>query len=185
MTRATPSLQLRRTEPIPGPTFFRVENRWYQDHHGHEHVRSVVLHPGAVAVVPFDGERVWMIRQERVAVGKDLLEIPAGKLDVSGEEPDAAARRECAEEVGMEPGRLRLVHRFYNSPGFTDEYTYVYLAEELTPVARTPVGAEEEAAEVVDVGLDEIKAMLQADQLDDAKTLVGLLALVAHVELGW
>lgn len=185
MTSAMPSLRLRRTESIPGPTFFRVENRWYEDQHGGEHLRSVVVHPGAVAVVPFDGERVWMIRQERVAAGTMILEIPAGKLDVRGEAPEAAARRECAEEVGLDPGRLRLVHRFYNSPGFSDEYTYVYLAEDLVPVSRTPVGAEEEAAEVLALGLEEIKAMLRADEIDDAKTLIGLLALVAHVELGW
>lgn len=180
MTEARPALRLQRVEKIGGPTFFEVENRWYEASDGSEHLRSVVLHLGAVAVVPFDGERVWMIRQDRVAVGRRMLEIPAGKLDVEGESIEAAARRECAEEVGLIPATLTLVHRFYNSPGHSDELTHVYIGEDLAETDRAPAGAEEESADIVAVTLAEVREMLESDALEDAKTLIGLHALIAR-----
>src|SRR5439155_817750 len=78
-------------------------------------------HPGAAAVVPLKGGAVLLVRQNRHAVGSDLLEIPAGKLDVPGEDPADCARRELKEETGYEAGVLEALGVFYSSPGFTDE----------------------------------------------------------------
>lgn len=180
MSAGRSQLRLRRREALDGTSFFRVENRWYETKDGSEILRSVVVHPGAVGIVPYDGTRVWLIRQERVAVGDTVLEIPAGKLDVDGEAPDAAARRECEEEVGLRPDSLTLVHRFYNSPGFTDEFTHIYLGEDLERVQRAPVGAEEEAAEIIAFDLTEVRRMLATDRINDGKTVIGLHALVAR-----
>ena len=73
-----------------------------------------------------------MVRQYRAAVDGELLEMPAGKRDVDGEPTEVTAARELAEEVGRRAGRLELLARFYNSPGFTDELTWLYLARDLT-----------------------------------------------------
>ncbi len=144
-------------------------------------VRDLVRHPGSVVVIPWDGARVHLIRQYRPAVGTDLLELPAGKLDVPGEDPAAAARRECIEEVGLDPGRLRLLHGCFTSPGFTDEYSYIYLAEELSRATADPQGAEEHAAAVVSLSIAEIGEVLRTDAVHDATTLVGLQALMRVV----
>ena len=81
-----------------------------------------VGHPGAVGILAYDDERVWLVRQPREAVGDPaLLEIPAGKLDDEGETPEQTARRELAEEVGVAADDWRPLKRFHTSPGFTDE----------------------------------------------------------------
>jgi len=140
--------------------------------------RDVVRHPGAAAAVPWDGERVHLIRQFRAAPGRDLLEIPAGKLDVAGEGPAATAARECVEELGLSPRRLSLLHRCYLSPGFSDEICSIYLAEDLEAVPTAPQGVEEQAATVVTLDLTQIRETLAAGALSDAKTLLGLAALL-------
>src|SRR5688500_1968185 len=90
--------------------------------------REIVEHASAVAVVPveLDGS-VVLIRHYRHAVAETPLEIPAGKLDVDGESHEAAARRELLEEVGLEAGGMEQLTCFYNSSGWTDEMTTVYL----------------------------------------------------------
>src|SRR5688500_12537548 len=99
---------------------------------GGEATREIVVHPGAVSVVPFDGERFWLVTQPREPVGEPaLLELPAGKLDVEGEEPVAAARRELAEEIGMGASHWEHLVSFYNSPGILAEEHHVYLATDL------------------------------------------------------
>src|ERR1700722_15246945 len=89
---------------------------------GEEGTREKVWHPGAVAILPVDDRYVWLTRQPREVVGvTDSLEIPAGKLDVDGEAPLAAAQRELAEEIGMRAERWAEIESFYTSAGFCDE----------------------------------------------------------------
>ncbi len=137
--------------------------------------RDVIRHPGAVAVVAVVDGSVVLIRQYRAAVDGDVLEIPAGKLDVAGEEPEQAARRELAEEVGLDAGELRLIADVWTAPGFTDERMRIFLATGCVPVDRVPHGAEEEVSEVVLVPLDEVATFIDAGEIRDAKTLAGLL----------
>lgn len=144
-------------------------------------VRATVRHRGSVVVIPWDGDAVFMVRQYRHAAGRPILELPAGKLDVAGEPPEDAARRECIEEVGMEPGALRRVHGCYLSPGFTDEYSHVFLADRLRPVSAAPQGVEEEAADIVRLTRDEVAEGLRRSRFEDAKTIVGLYALLDHL----
>ncbi|MFL5839024.1 MAG: NUDIX hydrolase [Thermoleophilaceae bacterium] len=133
--------------------------------------REIVGHPGAVAVVPHDGETLWMVRQPREAVGEDLLELPAGKLDEDGEDVLATAKRELAEEIGKAAKTWKHLTTFWSSPGFSDEQMHVYLATDLyDQQAHTD---EIERIEIVPVPLAELDDVIRSNT--DAKTLVGLL----------
>lgn len=142
---------------------------------GTEFERDLVHHPGAVSVVPVtDDHRVVLVRQFRAAVGAELLEIPAGKRDVPGEPPQATAHRELAEEVGLVAGRLEPLARFYNSAGFCDELSHVFLGLDLRPVDRSAQGIEEDHMTIEHVALAEVPAMIADGRLCDAKTIIGL-----------
>ncbi len=137
--------------------------------------RDVVRHPGAVVVVPLTAEgKVIMVRQFRAAIGADLLEVPAGKRDVDGEPTEVTAARELAEEVGRRAGRLDLLARFYNSPGFTDELTHLYLAQDLEEVPTDRQGWEEQQMTVEEVALDDVLLLIGEGRLVDAKSIIGL-----------
>jgi len=144
---------------------------------GEEVTREVVRHPGAVAVVPYDDEHVWLVRQPREVVGESLLEIPAGKLDVEGEEPLATARRELAEEIGKAADHWEHLHSFYTSAGFADEEIHLYLATGLHDAEAEPPD-EDERIEIVPHPLADLEAAIAA--ACDAKTLIGLLELRAR-----
>ncbi len=139
---------------------------------GEEAKREIVSHPGAVTVVPFDGERIWMVRQPREPVGEQsLLELPAGKLEGDGEEPEETARRELAEEIGKGARSWRHLVSFYNSPGLLTEENHLFLAEDLYDESRE--AEENERIEIVELPVERLDETIP--QLRDAKTLVGLL----------
>ncbi len=142
--------------------------------------REVVHHPGAVVVAPVDGDELLFVRQYRPAVERRVLELPAGLRDHPGESPEETAARECEEEVGYRPAHLRLLHRFYSSPGFTDEQIWLYLAEDLQEGDARPHGIEEESAELVRMTLSEAASAVRSGEVVDAKTLIGLYAAEAH-----
>jgi ADP-ribose pyrophosphatase len=155
---------------------------------GEVFTRWVVRHPGAVVAVPLvDGPRgpeAILVRQFRAAVRREMLELPAGKLDVEGEDPDAAMVRELAEEIGRRPGRLVKLASFWNSPGFCTELTHVYLAldlEECEPPEPAPGGRgvpegslEERHMTIETVPLTDFDRLVAAGEIADAKTIVGL-----------
>jgi ADP-ribose pyrophosphatase len=148
----------------------RVDRFRYPD--GDEADREIVAHPGAVAVVAHDGERLFMVRQPREAVGEpDLLELPAGKLDVDGEGPLETAQRELAEEIGKGAREWTHLKTFYTSPGFTDEVCHVYEATGL--YEQTAEADENERIEVVELPLAELDGLIE--RCADAKSLIGLL----------
>jgi ADP-ribose pyrophosphatase len=142
---------------------------------GEEFDRHVVHHPGAVVVVPvIDGDAL-LVRQWRVATGRALLEVPAGKRDVAGEAPAATANRELEEEIGFVARRLEPLCEFYNSPGFCDEYTYLFLATDLEARTRAAVSHEEAAMTIEHVPLDRLDELIARGELIDAKSIIGLL----------
>lgn len=143
--------------------------------------RVVFRHPGAVGVVPVDGNHVVLVRQFRPAVEEEMLEIPAGKLDVPDEDPEVAAQRELAEEAGLEARDLTELVRFYNSPGFSDEFTIVYLARDLFPVERRAASVEEQYLTVDRVSLERVPQLIADGSITDAKTVIGLLAVLRHL----
>lgn len=138
--------------------------------------RDVVHHPGAVSVVPYEADgTVLLVRQYRAAIDRDLLEIPAGKRDVLDEPPELTAHRELAEEVGRQAGRMDLLGTFYNSPGFCDEYSYTYLARDLTEVAAEAHSVEEASMTIETVRFGDALAMIANGDITDAKTIIALL----------
>jgi 8-oxo-dGTP pyrophosphatase MutT (NUDIX family) len=154
----------------------RVDTFRYDD--GQESTREIVSHPGAVTVLPFDGERIWLVRQPREPVGEQsLLELPAGKLDVEGEDLLATAKRELAEEIGMAAREWRPLVSFYNSPGLLTEENHIFLAEDLYEERRDAV--EEERIEIVQLPVAHLDSTI--GQLRDAKTLIGLLWFRAYL----
>jgi ADP-ribose diphosphatase len=136
--------------------------------------KEVVRHGPAVAIVAVDRDRrVWLVRQERAGANGPLLELPAGNVD-EGEPPLEAARRELREETGLHAGEWVEAAAFYTTPGFCDERMHLFVAHELEPGQASPEGTEE--IELVRVGLDEVADLVA--EIEDAKTLVGLLLLL-------
>ena len=143
---------------------------------GHRFERDIVHHPGAVSVVAVDDDkRVVLVRQYRSALDQWILELPAGKLDVSGEDPMLCAQRELAEEVGLVAARWEPLATFHHSPGFCDELGRVYLAQQLSAVPEARQGVEEEAMTIEHWPLAEAPSMIADGTVHDAKTVIGLL----------
>ncbi len=138
--------------------------------------REIVRHPGAVAVVAVDDAGLVVLeRQYRAALDTNLLEIPAGKRDVEDEAAEVAARRELIEETGFDAEEWCELAAFYNSPGFTDEHTTLFLATGLIEVGADLQGPEEEAMEVVRVPLASTWDLIASGELVDAKSILGLI----------
>lgn len=143
---------------------------------GERFTRDVVRHPGAVAVVPVtDRGSALLVRQYRGPVDRELLEIPAGTRDVDGEPPEETAARELAEEAGVRCGRLEQLCVMYNTPGFCDEETILYLATELSPCDHDRSGPEEAAMTVHEVPLGDVDRLVADGTLLDGQTILGLL----------
>jgi len=138
---------------------------------GRQAVREVMEHPGAAVIVPVDADgNVRLVRQYRDAIGRQLLEVPAGKLD-EGEEPEDCARRELREELGLVAGRMTPLTSFYSSPGFCDEILHVFLAEELTQEEEEH--DHEEFIEPEQRSLEPLDDLLE--ELGDGKSLIGVM----------
>ena len=171
-----------RRRVLTGPVI-GVDDLDVVDPTGVSHHRQVVVHPGAVSVVAVDDHgRVTLIRQYRAAVDSELLEIPAGKRDVPWEDPELTARRELLEEVGLEADEFVLLGEFHNSPGFSNEHSFVYLATGLHHAPHDRQGVEEEHLVVTHVGLHEVPDLIASGRIRDAKTMIGLL--LARERLG-
>jgi 8-oxo-dGTP pyrophosphatase MutT (NUDIX family) len=154
----------------------RVDRFRYDD--GREAEREIVEHPGAVAMVAHDGERLYLVRQPREAVDqRELLELPAGKLDEEGEEPLDTAKRELAEEIGKGARNWEHLTSFYTSPGFADEECHVYLATDLYD--EHAEADETERIEIVEAPLGDLDDVIAGCR--DSKTLVGLLWFRAYL----
>jgi ADP-ribose diphosphatase len=152
----------------------RVDRFRYDD--GEEAEREVIAHPGSVAVVAHDGERLYLVKQPREAVNEpELLELPAGKLDEAGEELLDTAKRELAEEIGKGARSWKHLTSFYTSPGFVDEECHLFLATDLYD--ESAEADENERIEIVTVPLDRLDEAIR--DCRDAKSLAGLLWLRA------
>jgi ADP-ribose pyrophosphatase len=153
---------------------FSVRKETFQYGDGGRATREVVVHPGAVCIIPHDGRSLYMVEQPREAVEEPaLLELPAGKLDVPGETPLECAHRELGEEIGKSAGDWRELKSFYTTPGFANERVWLFLATELydAPERRTT----DERIEVVEFPLTDLDSAI--DRCEDAESLIGLLLL--------
>jgi 8-oxo-dGTP pyrophosphatase MutT (NUDIX family) len=143
---------------------------------GLEVTREKVWHPGAVGILAVDEEHVWLTRQPREATGEVAsLEIPAGKLDVAGEDPLETAKRELAEEIGKRAGGWEELYVFFTSPGFSDERVWLYLATDIAEADEPAEADEDERIEIVPWPLDRLGNAIA--QCEDSKSLIALLWL--------
>jgi ADP-ribose pyrophosphatase len=145
---------------------------------GRRSTREVVEHPGAVAILVWDGERLAMVRQWRQPAGRDLLEVPAGTLD-PGEAPHATAVRELAEECGLAAARWDEGPRFYTAPGFCTELMHVWLATELTDAPS--LGDPDEELTLEWVALRDAVRAIDEGAILDAKSIAAILWLAREL----
>jgi ADP-ribose pyrophosphatase len=162
---------LNTTHPWTGKRI-RVRVDEVERSDGHRSTREIIEHPGAVAILAWDGARLAMVRQWRHATGQVLLEIPAGTLEPD-EPPAETARRELAEEVGLAAAEWTEGPRFYTAPGFCDELMHLYLAADLRPDTSHRADADE-VLEPAWMTLPDALAAIDDGQIRDAKTIVGL-----------
>jgi ADP-ribose pyrophosphatase len=151
--------------------------------------RDLVRSPGAVGAVPlmFDAEgnaTVVLVRQYRAVFDALVLEIPAGMRDITDEPVEATAQRELIEEVGLRAGRIERLTEFYPSVGMTDAVLHLFLATDLTVVEQDLHGPEEQHLEVVHIPLDAAVAMVEAGEIRDSKTVIGLLMVARRLARG-
>lgn len=142
---------------------------------GREAVREVIDHQGAAGVVAFDEQgKLLMVRQYRYPVGQELLELPAGKIDL-GETPLQCAMRELREETGYAAEKLTPLGRVYPAAAYDVEMVHLYYAQGLTPVQQQL--DEDEILSVEHVDFDEAVRMVLADEILDSKTQIGILKI--------
>ncbi len=145
---------------------------------GQETTREIVEHSDCVAIVAVDADdNVLLVKQFRQAVGKVLLEIPAGGIE-PGEDPVATVSRELREETGYLPRKVARCGGFYPIPGYGTEYLHLYLATDLTP---SPLIAEDtESIELVRVPISQIPRLISSASICDAKSIAGLLIFLEY-----
>jgi ADP-ribose pyrophosphatase len=143
---------------------------------GRQTSREVVKHRECIAVVALDEyNNILLERQFRYAVGKSLLEIPAGNIE-PGENPADAVRRELQEEIGYLPGKLEKIGGFYSTPGYGTEYLHCYLATDLRPSQL--VAEDTSEIEMLRIPLTEIPLLIASGELCDAKSIAAILTFL-------
>lgn len=137
--------------------------------------REIVEHPGAVGIVAITPEnKIVLVRQFRKAIEKSIWEIPAGKLE-QYENPKDCAIRELEEETGYKAKNLKLIHKFYTSAGFSNQKIFIYLATDLEKGDQRLEDGE--FLDVYEIEVDKAYEMLDKNEIEDAKTSIGLLLL--------
>lgn len=164
---------------LSGETVFRgklidVDHWQVRLPNGQTALREIVKHRGAAAIVPLDEDgMVTLVRQHRIAVNRMTWEIPAGKLDISGEEPWTAAKRELEEETGLRAEEWRLLTTIDTTPGFCDERIAIYLATHLTQY--TVHTDDDEFLMLRKLPLSDAVQLCMSGEIHDSKTIIGLM----------
>lgn len=142
-------------------------------------VREYIRHSGGVAIVPVVDGNVILIRQFRISIERELIELPAGRLELN-EDPISCAARELEEEIGYRANKLIPIASYFASVGNSNERMYLFLALDLVKTERR-LEADERIREVV-MSLDAIKEKLANQGFEDSKTIIGLREALAYLE---
>jgi ADP-ribose pyrophosphatase len=173
--------QLLESEKIFKGAVFDVERDSLREENGIEIIREVVRHPGGAGALPlFDDGRVALVKQYRHPARRELLEIPAGRIE-AGETPEMCAAREMEQETGFRAGRIEKLAEFYTTPGFCEEKLHVYLATDLAPSSQAL--DHDELVEVVYLPFAEAAQMAESGGIEDSKTIIALLLALKRVQL--
>lgn len=167
------SVKVLSSETIFKGRVFKVRRDEIRFADGRETHYDVVVHNGSVTLVPVDvQDRLWFVRQYRHPLDTAPLEFPAGTLE-AGEDPAVCARRECREEIGMDPGMLEELATVFLAPGYSSERSHLYLASDLEPA---PLESDiDEDIQIVKFSVSEVYEAIADGQIRDAKTLSALL----------
>ena len=149
---------------------------------GREAIREIVEHRDCITVVAVDNkDRILLVRQFREALGKQLLELPAGGVE-SGEDPLQAMQRELREETGYQANQIRKIGGFYLSPGYSTEFCHLFFA---TDLKRAPLTAEDSAGiKLVRVPVKKVAELIASGKISDAKTVAGLSLVLSPYHSG-
>lgn len=148
---------------------------------GHIATREYIEHPGAAAVLPLlPNGNVILVRQYRYPIGAVTLEIPAGKLDVKGEDPLSCAKRELAEETGYEAKHYKKLHKLATTVGFSDEWIHIYMAEGLTKGEQHP--DDDEFINVEEMPLSAAVDLVYRGEICDGKSVIAILMVDAMMK---
>jgi ADP-ribose pyrophosphatase len=159
-----------RTEQIFSGKVISLQVEEVELPNGKTSKREIIKHPGAVAVIAItEDEKIVMVEQYRKALERNIIEIPAGKLE-KGEEPKGCAIRELEEETGYECENIDWLISFYTSPGFADELVHLYVATGLKKKLNAAALDEDEFVNLVEVSLDEALELMKDQKIYDAKT---------------
>jgi ADP-ribose pyrophosphatase len=142
-------------------------------------VREYIRHSGGVGIVPVVDGNVILIRQFRISIDRELIELPAGRLEPN-ENPSECAARELEEEIGYRAGKLIRLSSYFASVGNSNERMYLYLALDLEKTERQ-LEDDERIREVV-ISLETVKEKLAKQEFEDSKTIIGLREALAHLE---
>lgn len=143
---------------------------------GNKAKREVVEHSGAVAILPITDEgKIFLVKQFRKPIEKELIELPAGKLE-KGEKPLECALRELEEEIGYKAEKITKLITIYTSPGFADEVIHIFIARELKKTKTNR--DEDELIEIVETDINEALQMILNGKIMDSKTISGILTYI-------
>jgi len=163
---------LKRNTVFKGP-IFDVEQIEMRLPNQQNKTYDLVVHKNAVTILPIDAnQKIWFVRQYRMGMEKEILELPAGVIN-NKEEPEICAARELREEIGMSAEVLRKIGESVMSPGYVTEYMYYFIASELTidPLPQD----DDEFIEIVKIPLEQVYEMVYRGEIIDTKTLAALL----------
>lgn len=140
--------------------------------------REIVHNHGGVGIVAYHEGKVLLVKQYRYAIGDYTLEIPAGKLEL-GEDPQICAARELEEETGYQAGAIEKISTILATPGYCSEHLHIYLTRSVSKIETPRLGDEDEDIEMNWYSLEDCLAMIKREEIVDAKTVIGIMALKA------
>lgn len=165
--------KITKSEKIFKGKVFDIQVDEIEYNSGNGGVREIVIHPGGAVAVPVTNDgKIILVKQFRYPFQKNVLELPAGKLD-EGEDPEKCAVRELEEETGYKPETVKKLGAIYTSPGFCSEILHIYLTENLKEGVHNREEGEIDM-EVLEFTLDEIEGKIASGEIVDAKTISGI-----------